>query len=214
MWCLLVTPWAGMFLQQPVHPTKTSSQVDCFTQQTEESRGKAGFLFPVSFIRDSMACSYKTHHICILYFALKGCCRCFTRIILCLKWILLATYCLCLLSSSAKLFWVKVPSWVWRDGSTGGALQECVCMNAEWKGARSLPGALSGCSSQHFPVLYPGAIRPWGLSQLWGGGSGQLLGQVGVETPVLQEKMSDNAPGTTLPEASDISRFWKRIKGL
>jgi len=76
--------------------------------------------------------------------------------------------------------------------------------------------AVSRCSSQHLPGRYPGAIKPWGLSQVWGGGLGRLclLGQVGVETPVVQEEMSDNTPGTALPKAADISCFWKRIKGL
>lgn len=95
-------------------------------------------------------------------------------------------------------------------------LQERMCVNAGWRGGGSPPDAISGCSSQHFPILYPGATKPWGLSQVWGGGSGRfcLLGQVGVETPVVQEKMSDNILGTALPKAAGILCFWRRIKGL
>lgn len=35
-----------------------------------------------------------------------------------------------------------------------------------------------------------------------------------METPVVQEKMSDNTLGTALPKAAGIPCFWKRIKGL
>ena len=87
-------------------------------------------------------------------------------------------------------------------------------MNAGWRGGGSLPDAISSCSSQHFPILYPRAIKPRGLSQVWGSRRLCLSGQVGVETPAVQEKMSDNTLGTALPKAADISCFWKRIKGL
>lgn len=35
-----------------------------------------------------------------------------------------------------------------------------------------------------------------------------------METPVVQEKMSDNILGTALPKAAGILCFWRRIKGL
>lgn len=69
----------------------------------------------------------------------------------------------------------------------------------------SLPGIIPGCPSQHFPVLCPGATKPQGLSQAWGGGSGllHLPEQPGVEIPVAEQKMSDNTLGTALPKAAD-----------
>lgn len=44
---------AGMLL--PVHPAERSSQVDCFTQLTEENKRKMGYLFPLSILQASRA---------------------------------------------------------------------------------------------------------------------------------------------------------------
>lgn len=37
---------------------------------------------------------------------------------------------------------------------------------------------------------------------------------MGVEIPVVQEKIADNTVGSALPQVADTSGFWKRIKGL
>lgn len=87
-------------------------------------------------------------------------------------------------------------------------------MNTGWRGGGSLPDTISSCSTQHFPILYPGAIKPQGLSQAWGGGSGllHLLEQAGVEIPVVEKKMSDNSLVLLCPK--QLICFWKRMKGL
>lgn len=133
---------AKMFLQWPVHLTKTSIQVACF-QQIGENQGETR-IFPVSFIQDTMACSYKICPMRTAYCTkrLSVMLHQDAKIVQWLKWLLLATYCLCMLSSSAK---VKSKSPIlgttrWQCWAPGGVrcVHRSVCVDAGWRGVGSL----------------------------------------------------------------------------
>lgn len=92
-----------LFLQQPAHPAERSTQVDCFTQLTAEGKGEMGYLFPLSILQDSRAQGVFYNHVCSGTEGLSVLLHQGARIILCLKWIFLSIYHLCLSPPSAKL---------------------------------------------------------------------------------------------------------------